>query len=554
MNKKKLLAMLMAGTMVVGSAAAFAACEKPDEPNKPTPSGPATALTVWVSEKTGVKTTTEEQIKAFMDANPDYNGKYNITVEGVTESESATKMVTDVATGADIYCFAQDQIGRLVEANALSQLGVKAGEWVNENNDAGSVKAATVDNKLYCYPITSDNGYFMYYDKSVIDAEHVDDLDAIIQDCKTAQKTFAFELEGSAWYTASFFFGAGCYSNWSYSTVTKKWSVADNFNSDKGKIAMKGLAGLTQSGIWVNSSKAAEFGDAYTDDDGNSHAGGAAVVVTGTWDSDVAKEKLGDNYAVAKLPKYTVDGTKYQLGSYSGYKLMGVKPHTDTTVQAFCHALAQHLSGKDAQEARFDQFGWGPSNKEVQKLEKVSSDAALTALNEQNAFATPQGTINGGWWDFAKLLGTASKTATTDKAIEDALKTYQASLDKYTSMTEEAMNAFGVVGDIASLAGTTENLSENQTTWANWGTDFKMEKTEADGKVIWKTVAKITLAVGDKFKVRQGQSWDTCYGGGTVENNDGNWIVVDAEAGAKYIVLTITKDGDNTVGTVTLED
>ena len=137
-------------------------------------------ITVWVSESANaegltVKEVTENQIKKFCEENPGII--INATVEGVSEAESATQMINSVDDGADIFCFAQDQLSRLVMAGALNKLGAAASATVKELNDAGAVKAASVAGELQCYPLTSDNGYYMYYDKSVVKAEHLDSLE-----------------------------------------------------------------------------------------------------------------------------------------------------------------------------------------------------------------------------------------------------------------------------------------------------------------------------------------------------------------------------------------
>jgi len=526
MNKKKLVAMLVAGTLVVGSAAALVGCGPKGE-----------AVTVWISETQGVSTLTKSQVDSFMNANPDYKGKYNVTVEGISEGEAATNMVTDVASGADIFCYAQDQMGRLIEAKALSKLGTTSAKFVQDNNDASAVAAASVGSDVYSYPVTSDNGYFMYYDKSVVKAEHLDDLAAIVQDCKDASKKFSFEIGNSAWYTASFFFGAGCHSSWTFNATTNKWKANDNFGDETlGLIALKGTRILTCSGIWEDSSKAADF----------TAATPSAVVVSGTWDATTANEALGDNLGVAKLPKYTVDGKAYQLGSFSGNKLMGVKPQTDAAKAEFCHKLAQYLTGQECQQARLDQFSWGPSNKEAAKSEKAQNDIALKGLAAQAPYAIPQGQIHGGWWDFAKLLGQTRDTQESD--LPGKLEQYRNDLAKYEKMSEEAMNAYGVIGSIASLANTTENLSDGQEKWTNWGADFAMTKSEKDGKVIWKSVAKITFAENDEFQVRKGQAWTTQYGavGEDGFSTKDNFKITADKAGEFYVVLTITDDGKET--------
>ena len=216
---KKILALLLSAVMVIGL---FAGCgggstttptTAPAQSGGDTPATTAAAgtglegtydITVWVSESAGVKELTQQQIQDFMAENPGV--VINATVEGITEAESATQMITSVEDGADLYCFAQDQLARLVQAGALTKLGTKAAAEVTELNDSGAVAAATVGSELWCYPMTSDNGYFMIYDSSVVDPAHLDSLEDIIADCEAAGRGFSMELETSAWYNAAFFF------------------------------------------------------------------------------------------------------------------------------------------------------------------------------------------------------------------------------------------------------------------------------------------------------------------------------------------------------------
>lgn len=139
---KKILALLLTVGMVLGL---FAGCGN----SNTTPAG-TYDITVWVSEMAGVKELTEQQIKDFMEENPGI--VINATIEGVTESESATQMITSVEDGADLFCFAQDQLARLVQAGALTKLGTKAAAEVTELNDSGAVAAATIGSDIWCYP------------------------------------------------------------------------------------------------------------------------------------------------------------------------------------------------------------------------------------------------------------------------------------------------------------------------------------------------------------------------------------------------------------------
>ena len=366
-------------------------------------------ITVWVSEMAGVKELTEQQIKDFMEENPGI--VINATIEGVTELDSATQMITSVEDGADLFCFAQDQLARLVQAGALTKLGTKAAAEVTELNDSGAVAAATIGSDMWCYPMTSDNGYFMIYDSSVIPAEHLDSLEDIIADCEAAGRGFSMELETSAWYNVAFFFATGCHSNWTMSADGKSFeSVDDDFNSDNGVIALKGMKKLLNSTAYKCSSSADDFSAAIP----------AAVVIVGTWGTSSAKAALGDNYACTDLPSFTVDGNSYHLGSFSGNKLVGIKPQTDPVKTAVLQKLALYLTNEKCQLARFDAVGWGPSNKAAQQSEAVAGDPALAALAAQSAYATPQGQIDGSWWDIAKVYATAAKEATTDEELKAA--------------------------------------------------------------------------------------------------------------------------------------
>ena len=407
---KKLVAMLLALVLcfsLVGVAAA---------------EGESYEITVWVSETEGVKELTEKQIQEFA-------AQEGITivahVEGISESESATQMITSVEDGADVFCFAQDQLARLVQAGALAKLGVKAGEKITAENSAGSVAAATIDDALYCYPLTDDNGYFLFYNKSIIPEEDVGSFEKIIADCEAAGMKFSFQVTTSAWYNAAFFFATGCVSVWETDSEGTFTSVNDTFNSDKGIIALKGMQKLLKSSAFTSSEAGtADFSAAIP----------SAAVVSGTWDVNTAKEALGENYAVAKLPSFEVDGVTYQLGSFSGCKLLGVKPQVDTKKAAMLSKLAQYLTGEKCQTERFASFGWGPSNKAVQASDAVQADEALCALAAQNVYAVPQGQIHGSWWNIAKAYAVAAQNAETDEDLAAALADYQAAIDGLFSL------------------------------------------------------------------------------------------------------------------------
>ena len=497
---KKFLAIALALVMAVG----LAACTKPsNNGNTPAPDNQGSDLagtydiTVWVADKAVELTKT--QIDKFNTSNTD-GIKFNATIQPVSEADAGTNMITDVEAGGDLYCFAQDQFARLVQAGALAKLGVSAAEVVRNANDAGVVAAATAGSDLYAYPLTSDNGYFMYYDKSVIPESDVDSLEKLIEDCETNKKYFCMELQSSAWYLASFFFATGCKSEWVTDNTGAYESVNDTFDSPEGLIAVKGMKKLISSDYHVSSSKGSEFDS------------GAAIVVTGTWDFETVQGILGDNMGVTDLPSFTVDGKEYHLGSYNGCKLMGVKPQTDAKKGAALHKLAQYLTAEECQMERFKELSWGPSNKNAQASPEVQANPGLAALIAQAPYSVPQGQIHGSWWDIAKVIGDDVKAATDDAGLQAALDNYKAKIDGLFTMSDDQKEAWGVIG---SICGT------------SWDTDFPMSKTEEN---IYQSEA-LELHAGEELKCRQGASWDVNYG--TTGLNGDNLVV---EADGTYIV------------------
>ena len=371
-------------------------------------------IKIWVAEAT--VEFTKAQIDAFKAANPEY-ANMTVVIEPVGEGDAASNMLTDVEAGADIFGFAQDQLARLVAAGALIDVAPENAEVVIAQNDAGSVSAVMMGDVMYAYPMTSDNGYFMYYDKSVV--TDPTNLEAVLADCEKAGKNFYMEIN-SGWYQTAFFFGAGCTLTYATDDAGNIVSMDCDYASENGVKALKSMIKLAQSPAHVNGSSA-------------SNATNLGAIVDGTWDAAVVKEALGENYAAVKLP--TVDG--YQLGGFGGFKMLGVKPQADEAKLAACDALALYLSSGEVQAARFDAVGWGPSNLEAQQSEGVQADVALSALASQLQYCIGQGQYPGEYWTLATALGDSviadEYDAYTDEQLLEVMTTFQTTAGTYIS-------------------------------------------------------------------------------------------------------------------------
>ncbi len=511
---KKIIAMLLALVMILSLAACGGApAENPTEPVATQPQGETPAenplagtydITMWVSEKDGVAAQFQEMIDAFEVAYPGV--VINAQIEGVSEADAGAKVIADVASAPDIYCFAQDQMARLVQAAALTEISGDIANLIKAENDQISVTSASVAGKLYAYPMTSDNGYYLYYNTALFSEEDVESLEKIIEICEANNVKFRFALE-NAWINAGFFFGAGCHSQWTMNEEGKFTSVDDNFNSEAGLIAMKGMEKLAKSPCY--DSDADQFVD-------------AGAIVTGTWNADAAAAHFGENLGATDLPSYEVDGTSYHIGSYVGTKLMGVKPQADSKRGAVLALLAQYLTNEENQMKRFEAFQWGPSNLAAQANEAVKTNPTLSALRKQNetdgvqnAYAVMQGQIHGAWWDIAKILGADAKNAASEEDLKTALAEYEAAILALLTKSDEELQAWSVIG---SICGTM------------WDTDLPMTETETAGTYLSEV---LELHAGEEFKVRQGASWDVNFG---VEFNGANIVV---EADGKYQVQLV---------------
>ena len=390
-------------------------------------------IKVWVDDK--IVDLTRTQIQTFVSESM---GKYTINakVEPQSEGTAASSMLQDVQSGADLFIFAQDQLARLKVAGAVAKLSGEYASFVKNNNSPDSVKAASIDGKgetVYAFPVTSDNGYFLYYDKSVISDDDAKDMSKILDRCKSAGKKLNFEARSNGFYSASYFLATEsgsdkplCESKWTLDEVTGKFTkYDDNFNSDNGVIAAKGLKALADTSIVATNALASKLGDT------------AAAVVSGIWEYDVAKKRLGDNLGCAELPSFEVGGKSYHLGSYDGYKLLGVKPQIDAKKASVCRKLARYLSGETCQTDRFNEVSWGPTNNKSSNKDAVLAHPGLAALSKQHVYATQQGQCPGAWF---VALATTAKSITkesTDEQIKQVLTNYANGLDELLSEDQE---------------------------------------------------------------------------------------------------------------------
>ena len=423
--KKKLLSVLLATSMVVSLAACGgskdAGTSADDSSVAPaTEAADADAATsedaianliaatdgtvdiqLWCSELESYQTVMKELTAKFQEQYPDVD--FNITIGAVSEQDAKDKVLEDIDAAADVFVFADDQVNELVNAGALQEIAATYTYDPKETNSEGTVAAATVDGKLYAYPLTASNGYFLYYNSNVFSEEDVASWETLTAKAEEVGTKVGMCI-ADGWYVYGFFAGAGCDL-----TMNEDNSNTCDWNNATGLAVAESIENIASSPAFVNVVNE----DAIT----MLKDGTLDAYVSGTWNAGSFEEQYGDGYAACKLPTFDVNGTATQMGSYAGYKFVGVNSHSENV--GWSMLLAEYLTNEESQLAVGQATAEGPAN--IAAASQIDSPA-LAALAAQAEFADQQ-LVGNNYWDPAKALGQNLVDGATDlqKVLDDAV-------------------------------------------------------------------------------------------------------------------------------------
>lgn len=420
--KKKLVSVLLSAAMV---SVLLAGCGGGSDSSDGGSSADSTEkqdvkLTMWGAEED------QALLQSLIDSfEEEYADAANFDISLGVESESTAKdtVLTDAEAAADVYAFASDQLTDLVNAGALQSvdemdeaLQAYAGKSVADiesANSADSVEAATMNDTLYAFPMTADNGYFLYYDSSILSEEDVASWDSLLAAANEAGKKVGMTL-ASGWYNASFFYSAGFTTG-----LNDDGSTSMDWNGEADYTGVE----VTQAMINIAGNSA--FMPVADGDSSNQIASGQlCAAVSGTWDATAAQTAFGDGYAATKLPTFTVAGDQVQQASVAGYKLVGVNAHSENA--GWAALLADWITNEAAQQQRFEEREIGPSNIAVVESDAVQSNIALSALAAQNEFGVVQ-FAGQNYWDpaatFGQMIAQGELSADDTEGIQEALDT-----------------------------------------------------------------------------------------------------------------------------------
>ena len=402
---KKILAILLAGMMAV---TAFAGCGEGQSESSGSGSGGGgsievkddlvdesvfgdednISLKVWAPDK--AVALVKQQVEEFKKAYPGKTFK-KIEVVAQGEGDAVTQLLNDANAAADVFSFASDQLNKAIDAKVIARCAFK--DYVSDENVEDTVKAATIDDQLYAFPETNDNGYYLVYDKRVVSDDKAKTLEGILEACKAKKKEFIFNC-GDGYYGCTFAFTAGAKIDGLEEDGTQKFT---EYDEGEAVATLQAFSKLMHDykGTFValdNAQLASGF-----------ETGTAGAGVDGSWNTKADEKALGENCGAAKLPTIKVNGQDKQLISMFGYKYIGVNAHSKFPASA--QILALYLAGQKCQKDRAEQLGWGPSNKVVLDDPVVKNSAVQQAIIAQSENSCAQVNIAPTLWEPMGNLG-----------------------------------------------------------------------------------------------------------------------------------------------------
>ena len=349
---------------------------------KPSSDSSTVSLTVWGAEED------EELLRQIIE---EFENKYQaeadfqITYEPQSEGSCTNALMADLENGADVFAFADDQLNTLVAAGALNP--VENADMLQASNLPEAVSAASVNNTLYAYPLTADNGYFLYYNKQYFSEEDILSWDRMLDIAASQGKKVSMEWS-SGWYVYSLFGNTGLTVGLNDDGITNFCTWNSTEGDIKGTDVVRSMENMAENPGFIS-----------TDDAGfveGIQNGTIIAGISGTWNAVIVENAWQSNFAASKLPSYTCAGRQVQMASFSGYKLIGVNAYSENPKWAA--KLAEWITNEGNQELRFRLRGQGPSNINAAASEEVQNSPAITALLEQSEFSCLQ-RIGGNFWD-----------------------------------------------------------------------------------------------------------------------------------------------------------
>ena len=366
-------------------------------------------INVWATEK---EEAVIKKVVGQWNAEHPANEQFNIKFTAIAEGDAGTQLAKDptVEGAPALFLCADDHINELRSKSIIAEIKGERREKIEKNNSDVAVLGVTQDEKVWGYPVTSDNGYFLWYNKGVAGVQDkIGSLEDLLAFAEANKKTVLMDV-GNGWYANSFIMSPqACgveslkWVNDANNNVVYETSWDDATGVKVSEYIGGLLAPYYEKGVLVSGSNA-EITDGFKN-------GSMIAAVSGTWMEGDLVAAVGEaNLGADKLPEYHIDGKAYQMASFGGSKVYCINKTRPAAEQLTAATLAELLNTAEAQLIRFEERGCLPCNKEAAKDKRYTENVSIggAAFLKQSAYACVQAkTAEGRYWDIGLAIGSA---------------------------------------------------------------------------------------------------------------------------------------------------
>lgn len=354
--------LFLAGAGLTLASSVLVTCSNSSSSESSSSSSSDKTIKLWVP--TGAKASYEEIVKKFED-----ESGYKVNIIESNDSKAQENVKKDPEKAADVFSLPHDQLGQLVESGVIQEIPDNYAKEISEQATEQAITGAQYNGKTYAFPFGIES-QVLFYNKSKLSADDVKNYETI-----TTKATFGDTFKSmNAYDTAPLFMSVGD------TLFGENGETVDgtNWANEAGVSVLEWIADQKNNSGFVNTTAEntmSKFGD-----------GSVAAIETGPWDLSAAQEAVGkDNLGIAVYPKINIGGKDVQQKAFLGVKLFAVNQApagSDTDRIAASYKLASMLTSEESQENQFTYEGRNiiPSNKEVQKSDKVQSDELAQAV------------------------------------------------------------------------------------------------------------------------------------------------------------------------------
>lgn len=406
MKKKMLSCLLLTSLVFTGCASSEVSTEQMEVSRG---SSSTVSLTMYCEEDTF--DLVNELLEGFKKENTGTNFEFNLVKH--SDADMKNDVLRDVNAEFDLFTFPDDQFDSLNAAGVLSEVP-NSSDISSRNNETASA-CATYDGKMYAYPYTADNGYFLYYDKSYFSDSDLQTLDGILNVCNANGKYMTMQMD-SGWYMYSFFGQTGL----NFSINDDGLTNSCDWNAGVGLDVAKAIKAFIDNPAYKYANDD-DMVKGFTD-------GSVIAGVSGTWEASNLKAILGDNLGAVKMPTYNCGGTQVQMATFTGYKMIGVNAYSKNLDWA--HKVADYLTNETSQMKRLTEKSIGPSNINAAKSDEVKNQPAILAILDEAQYGAVQRVGNSYWNACTDFYNSLKAKSYNDAELQELLDTLVSEITK----------------------------------------------------------------------------------------------------------------------------